>query len=34
MLADYQPPPIDDAVEQELAEWVQRRKASFPDSNV
>jgi trimethylamine--corrinoid protein Co-methyltransferase len=34
MLAGYQPPPIDDAVDQELAEWVRRRKASFPDSNV
>lgn len=34
MLADYQPPPLDDAVDQELAEWVRRRKASFPDSNV
>jgi trimethylamine--corrinoid protein Co-methyltransferase len=33
MLAEYQPPPIDDAVEAELAEWIERRKASFPDSN-
>jgi trimethylamine---corrinoid protein Co-methyltransferase len=33
-LADYQPPPIDDAVDQELREWVERRKASFPDANV
>jgi len=33
-LADYQPPPIDDAVDQELREWIERRKASFPDSNV
>jgi trimethylamine---corrinoid protein Co-methyltransferase len=34
MLAGYQPPPIDEAVDEELREWVQRRKASFPDSNV
>ena len=33
-LAGYQPPPIDEAVDQELREWVERRKASFPDSNV
>jgi trimethylamine--corrinoid protein Co-methyltransferase len=33
-LAGYEPPPIDEAVDQELREWVQRRKASFPDSNV
>jgi len=34
MLAGYEPPPIDEAVDEELREWVQRRKASFPDSNV
>jgi trimethylamine--corrinoid protein Co-methyltransferase len=34
MLASYQPPPIDEAVEAELREWIERRKASFPDSNV
>jgi trimethylamine--corrinoid protein Co-methyltransferase len=34
MLAGYQAPPIDEAVDEELREWVQRRKASFPDSNV
>jgi trimethylamine--corrinoid protein Co-methyltransferase len=33
-LAEYEPPPMDAAVEEELAEWVERRKASFPDSNV
>jgi trimethylamine--corrinoid protein Co-methyltransferase len=33
-LASYQPPPIDEAVEAELREWIERRKASFPDSNV
>jgi trimethylamine--corrinoid protein Co-methyltransferase len=34
MLQEYQPPPIDEAVDQELREWIERRKASFPDSNV
>ncbi|MBM3677634.1 MAG: trimethylamine methyltransferase family protein, partial [Actinobacteria bacterium] len=34
MLAAYEPPPIDDAVDAELREWIERRKASFPDSNV
>jgi trimethylamine---corrinoid protein Co-methyltransferase len=33
-LAEYEPPPIDDAVDEELREWIERRKASFPDSNV
>ena len=33
-LAEYEAPPIDDAVEQELSEWIERKKASFPDSNV
>jgi trimethylamine---corrinoid protein Co-methyltransferase len=30
MLAEYQPPPLDEAVAEELAEWVDRRKASTP----
>ena len=34
MLAEYEPPPIDDAVDEELREWIERRKLSFPDSNV
>jgi trimethylamine--corrinoid protein Co-methyltransferase len=34
MLADYQPPAIDEAVDQELREWIEQKKASFPDSNV
>ena len=34
MLAEYEPPPIDEAVDEELREWIERRKASFPDSNV
>jgi trimethylamine--corrinoid protein Co-methyltransferase len=33
-LAAYQPPPIDEAVDEELRDWIARRKASFPDSNV
>jgi trimethylamine--corrinoid protein Co-methyltransferase len=34
MLASYEAPAIDDAVDEELREWIERRKASFPDSNV
>ncbi|HLF62007.1 MAG TPA: trimethylamine methyltransferase family protein [Acidimicrobiia bacterium] len=34
MLAEYEAPPIDEAKDQELLEWITRRKASFPDSNV
>jgi trimethylamine:corrinoid methyltransferase-like protein len=34
MLAEYEPPPIDEAVDQELKDWIERQKASFPDSNV
>jgi trimethylamine--corrinoid protein Co-methyltransferase len=34
MLAEYEPPPIDEAVDEELREWIERKKASFPDSNV
>ncbi len=33
MLAEYEPPPMDEAVELELREWIERRKASFPDAN-
>jgi trimethylamine--corrinoid protein Co-methyltransferase len=33
MLADYEPPPFDEAVDEELREWIERKKASFPDSN-
>ncbi len=33
MLAEYEPPPIDDAIDEELREFVTRKKASFPDSN-
>jgi trimethylamine---corrinoid protein Co-methyltransferase len=31
-LAEYEAPPIDDAVDEELREWIERRKASFPDA--
>jgi trimethylamine---corrinoid protein Co-methyltransferase len=34
MLAEYEPPPIDEAVDEELRAWIDRKKASFPDSNV
>jgi trimethylamine---corrinoid protein Co-methyltransferase len=34
MLAGYDAPPIDDAVDEELREWIERRKASFPDSDI
>jgi trimethylamine--corrinoid protein Co-methyltransferase len=34
MLAEYEPPSIDDAKDEELREWIERKKASFPDSNV
>jgi trimethylamine---corrinoid protein Co-methyltransferase len=34
MLATYEEPPIDEAVDEALCEWIERRKASFPDSNV
>ncbi len=34
MLADYEPPAIDEAKDEELREWIEKAKASFPDSNV
>jgi trimethylamine---corrinoid protein Co-methyltransferase len=34
MLADYEAPPIDEAVDEELRSWIDAKKASFPDSNV
>jgi trimethylamine--corrinoid protein Co-methyltransferase len=34
MLAEYEAPAIDEAVDAELQEWIERKKASFPDSNV
>jgi trimethylamine--corrinoid protein Co-methyltransferase len=32
-LAEYEAPAIDDAVDQELREWIERRKASCPDAS-
>ncbi|HEY7476650.1 MAG TPA: trimethylamine methyltransferase family protein [Actinomycetota bacterium] len=34
MLAEYEAPPIDEAKDEELREWIDKQKASFPDSNV
>ncbi len=34
MLADYEPPPIDDAIDAELREYIARRKAEEPDALV
>ncbi len=34
MLAEYEPPAFDEAKDAELHEWIERKKASFPDSNV
>jgi trimethylamine--corrinoid protein Co-methyltransferase len=33
MLAEYEEPPVDEAKDEELREWIDRKKASFPDSN-
>jgi len=33
-LAEYEMPPLDEAIHDELVEWMDRRKASFPDSDV
>jgi trimethylamine---corrinoid protein Co-methyltransferase len=34
ILAEYEPPPIDESLDEELRDWIDQRKASFPDSNV
>ena len=34
LLAEYQPPPLDDGVHDELRAWMDSRRASFPDSDV
>ena len=34
MLAEYEAPPIDPAVDEALLDFIARRKAAFPDSNV
>ena len=33
MLAEYEPPPLDDAVREELDDYVARRKAELPDEH-
>jgi trimethylamine--corrinoid protein Co-methyltransferase len=33
-LADYEAPPLDPAIDEALLDYMNRRKASFPDSNV
>jgi trimethylamine---corrinoid protein Co-methyltransferase len=33
-LAEYEPPPLDAAVDEALNDYINRRKASFPDSNI
>jgi trimethylamine--corrinoid protein Co-methyltransferase len=34
MLAEYEAPPIDPAIDEALLDFIARRKASFPDSDV
>jgi trimethylamine--corrinoid protein Co-methyltransferase len=34
MLAEYEAPPIDPGVDEALSEFISRRKAAFPDSDV
>jgi len=34
MLREYEPPPIDPAIDEALLDYMARRKAAFPDSNV
>jgi trimethylamine--corrinoid protein Co-methyltransferase len=34
MLAEYQPPPLDDGIHEELRAWMDARRASFADSDV
>ncbi len=33
-LADYEPPPLDGEIDEALVEYMERRKASFPDSDI
>jgi trimethylamine--corrinoid protein Co-methyltransferase len=33
-LAEYEMPPLDEGIHDELVDWMDRRKASFPDSDV
>ena len=34
MLAEYEAPPLDPAIDEALLDFIQRRKASMPDSEV
>jgi len=34
MLAEYEAPAIDPAIDEQLLTWIEQKKASFPDSNV
>ena len=34
LLAEYESPPLDDTIREDLDEWIERKKASFPDSDV
>jgi trimethylamine---corrinoid protein Co-methyltransferase len=34
MLAEYVAPPMDPSIDEALLDYMTRRKASFPDSNV
>jgi trimethylamine--corrinoid protein Co-methyltransferase len=34
MLAEYEAPPLDVAIDEALQEFIAKRKASFPDSDV
>ena len=31
-LADYEPPPLDDAIDEELSDFIARRKSEMPDA--
>jgi trimethylamine--corrinoid protein Co-methyltransferase len=33
-LAEYEAPPLDEGIDEALLDWIDRRKASFPDSDV
>jgi trimethylamine--corrinoid protein Co-methyltransferase len=33
-LAEYEAPPLDDGIHEAIVDWMDRRKASFPDSDV
>jgi trimethylamine--corrinoid protein Co-methyltransferase len=34
MLAEYEAPPIDPGIDEALLEFIAKRKAAFPDSDV